>query len=265
MLCYPCAEQGTDQPAVALCRAATRAVPRPPARDGGTLRVEPHARHLSARHVDPHGPPAARADDPTSGANRERPRPWQRLLFVADAKSLRSASCRRGARTHRRSGRGLRTNPHTARAARLASRRRRSKPARRRQAPRHRTRPHELDSRPRQRAGRAWQRHHRDRGRNCGVQADQILLALRSSNTPTGRRQARRARQGALRPAPDDLRDRPSGHLPPRLAPPTQPPSGRMGGPVFRPAHHEPHRGAAPTGSRRASCARLRPTQQGES
>ena len=51
MLCYPCAELGTDRFAVALCRSCQRGAL--------SLRDEPHARHLSPRHGDVHRAAAA--------------------------------------------------------------------------------------------------------------------------------------------------------------------------------------------------------------
>jgi hypothetical protein len=87
MLCYPCADQGTDQPAVALCRSC----------DAGLCldHLRATAAYLATGHVldtcqhdtwAVTDPPSGVADHPDAGNQpMSRPGPAHRLLFVADA------------------------------------------------------------------------------------------------------------------------------------------------------------------------------------
>ena len=87
MLCYPCAERGTDQPAVAVCRSCNAGLCLEHLRATAAHFASSHILDsLSARHMDRHrasggrGPTIQTREPTVSG-----PRPSQRLLFVADA------------------------------------------------------------------------------------------------------------------------------------------------------------------------------------
>jgi Uncharacterized protein conserved in archaea (DUF2180) len=87
MLCYPCAEQGTDKPAVALCRSCNA---------GLCLdHVRVTAAHLASSHILDTcqrdtwivtEPPPGAGDHPDARSRAiSGPGPAERLLFVADA------------------------------------------------------------------------------------------------------------------------------------------------------------------------------------
>jgi hypothetical protein len=87
MLCYPCADQGTDQPAVALCRSCDAGLCldhlRATAAYLATSHVLETCQHDTWAVTDP---PSGAADHPDAGNQpMGRPGPAHRLLFVADA------------------------------------------------------------------------------------------------------------------------------------------------------------------------------------
>jgi hypothetical protein len=86
MLCFPCAERGTDQPAVALCRSCNAGL------CPDDLRAT--AAYLASNHMldtCPHDTwtvtdrPSGAGEHPDAGASVSGQGPVQRLLFVADA------------------------------------------------------------------------------------------------------------------------------------------------------------------------------------
>jgi hypothetical protein len=86
MLCFPCAERGTDPPAVALCRSCNAGL------CPDDLRAT--AAYLASNHMldtCPHDTwtvtdrPSGAGEHPDAGASVSGQGPVQRLLFVADA------------------------------------------------------------------------------------------------------------------------------------------------------------------------------------